>query len=330
MSRHLLLIAAGVVALNAQTPVEGPSLGFVFDAPGQALRPILGIPGAAVFGDAMQPSAAIGSASLSMRHTVAVVNDGAWKAVTLAGSGAGNVVVLPDGLPASAQVTVSETGTAAAFYDATNGALALVTGIPSSMAVVPVSLDPLPGAITALAIGDDGALLLSSAVAGGGETLFWIGADGSVRQLASLQATASIVLWNQDGNALVTDRGGNQVWQIQAPGGNAAITLLASDADGVASPAGAALSPDGQQLWIANAGNRAVLGINIGTRASVSLPCGFDLTGMLPLADSLSFRLNDVNSGAVWILDTAPGAGPRVVFIPGIQRAATTTQEAAQ
>jgi hypothetical protein len=321
MSKILLLGVAAVVALNAQTaPVGGPSLGFVFDAKQQALRPVLGIPGAALFGDPLSAPSPVVSATLSLRQNAAVVNDGAWKAITLAPSGVTNTALLPDGLPASAKVAVSETGQAAAFYDPAGSALTVVTGIAaSSIAANGVAIDSLPGAITRFAIGDDGSLLLSSSIAGGGEALFWIGTDGTALQLASLQKTASILLWNAGKSAVVTDRAGNQIWGIQNPGASAAITLLASDADGVSSPAGAALSQDGKQVWIANAGSQNVLGIDLGTRATVSLGCGFDLTTLLPTADGFSFRLNHPGNGPLWILDTAPGSGPRVVFVPAVQ-----------
>jgi hypothetical protein len=329
MSRLLLLIAAGAIVLGAQTPVGGPSLGFIFDVRGQALRPILGIPGASSFGDPIQTPAPLSSGAISLRQNVAIVNDGAWKAVGITAAAPGTVV-LPDGLPVSARVTVSESGAAAAFYDADNSALSVVTGIASSsMAANSVSLDALPGAITALATSDDGSLLLSASVPDGGETLFWIGQDGSMRQLASLQSTASIRLWNHGAHALVVDRGANQVWKIQDPGGNAAITLLASDADGVAGPTGAALSAHGKQLWIANAGAHTVLGLDTTSRATVTLNCGFDLTVLLPMADGQTFRLNELDSGPLWLLDATPGADPRIVFVPAVP-AATTPEEAAQ
>jgi hypothetical protein len=326
MLRVIYLIASGAVLLAAQTPVGGPSLGYVFDTPGQVLRPILGIPGASIFGDPVN-SAPLSVAGVSLRQNVAIVNDGAWKAIglTTAASGA---TVLPDGL-AGALAAVSENGTAAAFYDAASSALSVVTGIASpSMAANPVALDSLPGAITAMAVSDDGSLLASSSLSGGGESLMWIGADGSVRQLASLQSTAAILVWNHGGNALVTDRAANQILQIQNPGGNAAIALLASDADGVSTPAGAALSADGKRLWIANAGAQSVLGIDLNSRTTVTLNCAFDITALVPLAGGASFRLNDLKNGPLWILDPTPGA-ERVVFVPPAQ-SATANQEAAQ
>jgi hypothetical protein len=327
MSRTLLLIAAGALALGAQTPVGGPSLGFVFDARGQALRPILGIAGASRLGDAMQSPAPLSKAAFSLQQNVAIVNDGAWKAVGLTAS-ASDPVVLPDGLTAGSRLVVSATGTAAAFYDSDNNALTVVTGIGSdSMASNAVALDSLPGPITAMAAGDDGALLVSASAGDGTESLIWIGSDGSTRQLASLQKTAALLLWNKGANALAVDRGANQVWNIQDPGGNAAVTLVASDADGVSSPAGAVLSADGKQLWVAN-GNRTLLGVDITTRSSVSLTCGFDLTTILPTTDGAVFRLNDLDSGPLWMLDTTPGADPHLVFVPGLPPVATDEEDA--
>ncbi len=342
MSRLLLLIAGGAILLGAQTPVGGPSFGFIFDASSRALRPILGIPGASIFGDPV-PSGPLTTAALSLRQSVAIVNDGAWKALGLT-EAASTTTVLPDGLPASARVEVSENGTAAAFYDKDHRVLSVVAGIGTpSMAARSIDLTALPGGIAVVAAADDGSLLVSASVPAGGEALVWMGQDGSTRQLASLQATASILLWNQGASALVVDRAANQIWKIQDPGGNAAITLLASDADGVSGPVGAALSADGNQLWIANAGTGAVLGIDLNSRAGVSLSCGFDLKALLPMADSHVFSLNQAGnlnqpgrlnraasltdasglrragSGPLWILDTTPGADPRVVFVPALQ-----------
>ena len=320
MHKLLFLFAAALGALDAQpSALGGPSLGVVFDTRGQALRPILGIPGAALFGDPLTQASPLSSATVSMRQNIAVVNDGAWKAVPLSSSGVSNTVVLPNGIATNAKVAVSETGASAAFYDSANNALTVVTGIPASLAWGLAGLDSLPGPITRFAVADDGSLLLASSIPGGGEALFWIGQDGSTRQLATLQHTSAILLWNSGASALVTDRGANQIWTIQNPGSNAAITLAASDADGVSGPAGAALSADGKQLWIANTGNRNLLGIDLATRASVTLDCGFDLTALLPMADGTSFRLNHLGKGPLWLLDTAPGAGPRIVFIPAIK-----------
>jgi len=333
MFRTLLLMAAGAGVLGAQTPVGGPSLGFVFDAHGQTLRPVLGTAGASLLGDPLNASAPLSRASISLRQNVAIGNDGGWKAFSLTPTGPSasglGPVVLPDGLAAGARLAVSENGTAAAFYDADNSVLSVVTGITSSsMAASSVSLAALPGAITSLAVSDDGALLLSASVADGGESLVWIGQDGSMRQLASLQASASIVLWNKGANALVVDRAANQVWKIQDPGNNAALTLLASDADGVNGPTGASLTSDGKRLWIANAGARNVLGIDTATRETVALNCAFDLTAVAPMADGQSFRLNELDNGPLWILDSAPGTDPRVVFVPALQSVTATAEEA--
>jgi hypothetical protein len=327
MSRILLLIAAGASLLSAQpsSNAGGPSLGFVFDSRGQALRPILGIPGASLFGDPLALPNSISSAAIADKQTVAIMNDGAWKALTLS---SGSATVLPDGLPATARVAVSENGAAAAFYDSDNNALSVVTGIPASPALNAVSLAALPGNISAFAVADDGSLLLSSPLSGGGESLFWIGAGGGVQQLASLQATASIRVWNQGANALVVDRAANQVWQLQNPGNNAAITLAASASDGVSGPSGAAFSSDGR-LWVANAGTRNLLGIDMNTRATVSLACSFEPKFVAPTGDGQTFRLNHGADGPLWLLDATPGADPRVVFVPALPTP-TANVEAAQ
>lgn len=329
MFKTSLLIFGGTLFLNvlvslpvnAQTALTGPALGFIFDPHGQALRPIQGIPGAALFGDPVGFSSPVASAAVSLHHTVAIVDNGSWQVMLVNSSGV-TTVGLPDGLPDNAQVVLSETGDAAAFYDTGNAALTVVTGILTSNFVIsPVSLDSLPGAVTHFAPADDGSVLLTASVAGSGESLVWLGHDGSVNQLANLQKTASLLVWNHGASALVVDHDANQIWKLQNPGGTAALALAASSGDGVAGPTGAALSADGRLLWIANTDAHSVLGVDLTSRATQSIACSVDPAAMLPLADGQTYRLNDLDNGPVWVLDTAPGSGPRVVFIPAIPAA---------
>ena len=90
----------------------------------------------------------------------------------------------------------------------------------------------------------------------------------------------------------------------------------------------AALSSGGNFLRIANELKQNVLGIDLGSHASVSRAVGFHLTTMVPMGGHSSFRLNHLRKGPVWILDTAPGSGPRAVFIPASQPADADTEVA--
>jgi DNA-binding beta-propeller fold protein YncE len=323
MLRLTLLTAAGAILLAAQTPVGGPSLGFIFDAKGHAIRQIRGIPGASVLGD---PLAAASAAALSMKQNIAIINDDGWKTLDLA---TGNTSALPDGLSASARVSASESGTAAAFYDADAATLTVVTGVGT--AELAAHAVALPGAITALATADDGALLLAVTVDDSSEALYWVGADGSARQLATLQSTASLLLTSRGATAIVSDRAANKIWKIQDPGSNAAVTLVASDADGVSTPVGAALSADGKRLWIANSGAHNLLAVDLATRTASALDSPSDLSTLAPLPDGQTFLLNELGTGPLWLLDAAPAADARIVFVPALPSAsASDTGEDAQ
>ena len=321
MLRLLLLTVAGAWALGAQAPVGGPSLGFVFDARGQALRPIRGIPGASIFGDPLQLPAPVTTGVLSLKQNFAIINDGAWEALSLAS--ASDPVPLPDRIPAAARVSVSDDGQAAAFYDADGGTLTVATGAGyASLRSV-----PLPGAISAFAVASGGGLLLTTTSPDSGEALLWIDSDGNSRQLATLQKTASILLTNNGATAIVTDSGANQIWRVQDPGGNAALTPLASDSDGVSGPVAAALTADGNGLWIANAGAHQLLGINLTDRTTATIDCAFDLTGLVPMPDGVTYRLNEVGAGPLWLLDASRDNGPRLVFVPALVPPPTSTSE---
>ena len=291
----------------AAAQVAGPSLGLIFDAQNSTLRPITGIPGAAMFGDSLALTNPLTSAVISARQNAAIVNDGAWKIVTLARDGSFTMTALPSNLAANAQAAISESGASAAFYVPGDTVINVVT----NGSLTPINV---PGALTHFAVREDGAVLASAVSADGSEGLYWL---NSGQRILTMGQTSAIVVTSS--YALVADAGANQIWKIQDAGNS----LLASATDGLSSPTAAALTADGRALWFLNAGAASLTGIDLTTRAQLSLACNCQPSALAPLAGGMAFRLTDLASGPVWLLDAADPA--RLVFIP-----APVSQEAAQ
>jgi hypothetical protein len=177
VSRILVLTAAGAAFLAAQQGrLAGPLAGYVFDRQSQALRPILGIPGASTMGDPINIGFAVADAYVAPRQDAAVVvsTDGSLHIFRLdAGVATEHQVAGLAGTPQ--RVAFSPSGTAAALYAA--GQLQVILGLPGAPALAatfPITLagaaassggpgQPHPRGTPAasLAISDDGAYLLT-------------------------------------------------------------------------------------------------------------------------------------------------------------------------
>jgi DNA-binding beta-propeller fold protein YncE len=311
-----MLAAAPLLAQQGQ--VAGPVSGYVFDRGAHVLRPVLGIAGAAVLGDAvdfgMQPTAAYVAPRLDSAFVVASGSVHLFKL----GSGAPAEVPLNGigGVPEG--VAFSPSGTAAALFAA--GRVQLVSGLPGAPAlagvvdtranqqVSAISVRPHPYRLMATevyAVSDDGTLLLVSS-------------EGSVRLFQS--AGSEQALMDSAGAALVAFAPGGHDVVVASPTGQGLVVVrdaagaaqqqpVAAAAD-IASANGVAFSADGSKVYVArSSGGVAVFDVAAKTRTDITCDCvPFGLTPMGSL-----YRLNDLGTGPLWVLDPA---GNRIVFVP--------------
>ena len=134
------LIGAGLAAAQQ---VQGPVMGFVVDGDGHRIRPILGVPGAAVVGAALDTGGPLTVEAVSPAGNYAMVRGGSDHnlAVWTPGGGVQALTGLP---PAAYRVALSPEGTAAAFYSAADNRLRVISGLPaapSSVSEIPLSAD---------------------------------------------------------------------------------------------------------------------------------------------------------------------------------------------
>jgi len=320
--RHIatLLGLAVPLLLAQQGSIAGPISGYVFDRTAHVLRPVLGIAGAAVLGDGVNFGLAVASVYVSPRQDSAVVVgvDRSLHLFRLNSGTAAEVAVnglagLPEG------VAFSPSGTAAAIYAA--GRVQLVAGLPDGPAlggVLDARADQDPSALTVrphpyrlmatemFAVSDDGKLLLVASDGGvrvlraaGGEQTLMDGAGGALVAFAAGGHDCAVALPNGAGLVVVRDVGGAATQQPVAP---------AAD---IASADGIAFSADAKKLYVArSSGGVAVFDVASRSRTDVTCDCvPFGLTPMGNL-----FRLNELGSGPLWLLD--PTGQGRIVFVP--------------
>ncbi len=128
--RGCLFLAAASIAV-AQGSISGPLLGFTFDAAGQSLHRVEGIPGSAVIGESLDLGFPVAKALISPGQDYALVIS-ASGVVNFLKLGKSDVTVQAVGAlpPGPDQVVLSANARAAAFVYGSS--IQILTGLPDS------------------------------------------------------------------------------------------------------------------------------------------------------------------------------------------------------
>jgi len=280
----------------------------MFDRNLGKLRPVRGILGSATIGAPMESSLTISQVfPLGSRHAIASTN-GNSELVVLTLDAAQSTTAMP-GIPANpTRGAGSQQGPAAALYYAEAQEVRIVTGLPQepSQAAI-VHLDK---PVTQMGVNNDGTILVFAVTEGEGQAIYsWTASSGGARFLTSAISVSSIAI-SRNSDAIVSDRGANEVFAIWDVAGGAVRRLLAGIEDGVLNPVGVGLSSN--RTYVANAGSVLVLDPN--GRVLKKHPCNCTISGVYPFRD-LVFRLTDGIAQTSYLLD-ATSADERILFVP--------------
>jgi hypothetical protein len=315
---YLLLLAAGMLAapLNAQQgKLAGPLAGYVFDSGAQALRPVLGIPGASIFGPALSLPFAAASVTVSPRldSAVAVAADGSLHILRL---DAGTVaeLIYNSALGTAQRVAFSPNGTAAALISGNRAEI--VTGLPDAPQLSG-TLDLGSSRPERFAVSDDGAYLLAAAPG----TVRLLSPAGSARTLVAGVRNALVAFAPGSHDAAILTPAGGLALVRDVAGTNAQQVLAATD-DAFSAPAGVAFSADAKSVLVASSSGM-VANFDIADGARSAWTCGCTPTDLARMGNT--FRLNEAVGGPLWLLDTL-AESPRMVFVPAPVTSAQATQ----
>jgi WD40 repeat protein len=300
------LLALSTTLPAQQASVGGvPAMGYVLDPSAHALRPIWGIPRAALAGEPIEAGFAIQSAVVSSNassggsYALAVAGDGTLRLLTL--SGPLSSVVVPVVGRAEALVR-SPRGTAAAVL--AENWIGFISGFnagSSQVAGVPINAAPVQASVS-----DDGAYLIAVLPDG---SLEMFGRDGTQVPL-SPPAPMSMVAFrpgNTDALAVSVD---NRVWLVQ----QTSFAQIAGPDDGVSSSVGLGFLPDGNTALIAGASG-TILTINVQSGAKSPVVCACAPSRLEPMAASGVFRLTATLGQPQYMFD---GATQKPFFVPAV------------
>jgi hypothetical protein len=310
----LLLILAAASEIGAGQTAAGPVSGAVFDRQSQVLRRVLGFPGAATLGPAIE-TRLLNDAAVAPGGTWALVfgADGETAAVvrdllrTPAATDLGEV-------PAGARVLFSERGDAALLVSAGGSRVQWVTGLPDIPAVGPViELGAQTGGLLPIAIGNGGHHLILSDGADGRQTLYWTPADRiELHSIGQFVHVSAICLSADDRDAAVADDGANEFVVLRDVYDTAARITLARAIDGVDRPVGAGF--EGDHVFVANAASASVL---VFDRQTLNVTYALQAPAAPVRSERIGkdlFLLTNTGLPSVYVLDLS--AEPRIIFIP--------------
>ncbi|MGD0049792.1 MAG: hypothetical protein ABSE42_22590 [Bryobacteraceae bacterium] len=317
----VLAVGLAFAGNSTATGLSGPRLGLVFDRAAEDLRPISGIPGAAVTGDPLSVGFLISRAEISPAQDAALVVKARGSAVALVRASGGDWVTASlDGVqPGPDSMAFSPGGSAAALYYAGSRVL-ILTGLAAAPAIAgDLDVSTLPSPVTAMAINDTGSFALVAAGQAGSVSLYRIAMNSAPSLVASFRSVSSVRLFNAGRQALVTDTLASTVYQVADPAGAAVTQVVASENDGIEGLVAADTDAAGQRVFAA-VGSGTIFIFDLSGGPPTTIDCACTPTGLFRLAGSAAFRLTELSGGPMRVLDASNA--PRMVTVPPPAQAA--------
>mgnify|MGYP005835283549 CR=1 FL=1 len=310
----LVLVAACLVPAGAQDGrVAGPSLGYSVELSG--VRPVAGIPGAALRGAAIDLGGDVSAAAASNAAGYVLAAAGDEGRVVLFTASA---VALPGAMAAPDRIAVSPLGRAAVLYSSHRAALQVITGLPESPVVKPAVA--LPWKPDALAVSDRGAVLAA--------------ADGALWSVGGVSAPASYNLPGRIASAgAAFPRSPSRAAPVLVQAGDFSAISFFPDRDDAAFSdgasiwvrRGASITPLGEVAgavavraeteFVFAAAGQSVIRFELSTGARTETACDFAPTALDPMGAPNVFRLNDAADAPLYLYE-GNRLEPRVVFVP--------------
>jgi hypothetical protein len=299
--KNVFWLAAAMASLAAQTSVTGPELGMVYDTRVGGLRSIRGIPASAVLAQPVPADLEFAVASAQDGFALGVER-GTGATVIVSASGR---LALTETRTGAARIALGPRGRTAAIYFGGSLTVQVVAGLPSAPRVMrELELEAKP---SALAVSDDGELLLATLERDGEDSLLLFAPGMPPTVLLHGSRLAALEFLPESRDALAA--GAEAVWLVRD--GN--VSPLLDRRDGVTDPVGVGASGDGLRVIVAMRGGQVLLRDLAGGSPTV-LSCNCEPTGLARLRGNAVFRLTDPASGTVWLLD-GDAAEAHIVFV---------------
>jgi WD40 repeat protein len=301
MIKRAALTLTAASALYAQSTVQGPTVGWIYDAEGTSLRAVLGVPGSSTLGPKVDHGVALRRAAVSPRGNVAIASagdDGRMLAFDLRRGGELAVPNLP---PSADDVVFSPNGSAAlVIYRSASKVVVLPGFAQSGTTSREIAFgSEMPDTF---AISDDAKLILAA----GTEQVQALDSEGNRWNLNFPSVARSIAFLADSHNALIADARG--LWLVNDASANAATRLIW---EGNAAQALPLL--DRKAAFVLTE-NQKLVAVNLESGASRDVECSCEPLALARMSESV-IRVNRLSDGPLWLVEWN-GEEPRAVFVP--------------
>jgi len=307
-----LILASFLPFAAAQSTIATPALGYAFDADLRAIRPVRGIPGAAILGEPLHTRFAPASAAISpaQDYAIALSPEEGPRLISWNGERA-SVIPLDGAAEGAGRVVFSPAGSAAILYHSNSGRMQAVIGLPDAPVLREIQPAGSPTA-GAFAIADDATVALARP-----DGVVAIGPDLSSSPLP-LPGTVAALAFRRATHDLVAVTGSGDLYWAKNVNGNLEVRQVYSGDSQTGSPVAVQFSPDGFAVFAANAAG-VIATIDLTTGSIASLSCQCTPTGLQPFGRASLFRITDISDRPLLLFDGTP-ARNRVWFVPAETR----------
>lgn len=306
MKKQVFLVSLFFVLLSvpAWAQLTGPTMGYIFDTSSLTIRPIRGIPGASLMGQAIPLDVKIRNAVFSRDNDYAIAATDAGEVMIIRGlSETPTTLVVPDIRTDGHVLALSPDGLYAAVYNSEQGRVDVVGGLPLNPSLRnEVDVTSLgQQALTALAVNRTGMVL--AAFSDGASGTLYSFAGASIRMIAAVGSVSGLRFEAAGDDAALVDRTLNQVLLIQNSSTAATPILIANGDDGIADPTGIFLSRDGKSAYVANSGAGTVTVISLAGGASRLVSCNCELSKVQEFQNDSVFAITDNTTQPIVVFD---------------------------
>ena len=294
--------------------MQAPLLGFVYGAERSELRPILGIPGASLFGGPISLPAGVTGVYFAPHQNYALLAHrvvGSIDLITFQGAEEASVTAICGAISQPDLITFSPSGSAAVLYSRRAGQIQVITGLPSAPQVARIiATGELPDALQLLAIADDGVTLLEGTSR---NAIYLLPAAGSPQLLYSAADLGGMVFAPRTADVVVFDRGAGTLFLLQEVSSASSYLALAEGMTGVSG--NAFLQVNGESAVLAGTNTSTVWQIDLESLEVQSTRLPVTAHTLQPLETPGKFLLFYKPDQPAWILDTSGESGT-VSFVP--------------
>jgi hypothetical protein len=314
---------SGATQARAQPPA-GPVLGYVWDAAGQSLRPVRGVPGASIVGSPVVSAAGQGiiSAASSNISGTALFLDAKGEVFQAALSGGALSKVAS--IPGATALMPSNSGSYA-LVTAKDGAgmssAAVISGLPKSPVVQNLSVAASQSGQSSIlggAASDTGTVVLAMGSEAGVSFVAFAGQGAGV-PLATAQGFGGVQFVPGSDELVFADGASGALSAVAHVNTKPTVSVL-SPAGGIAAPVALDITQNGRWVMAVNHSGNGLRADLSGATIPTKLHCGCAPTQVVAMnggASGSTLRLVTADGGPLWVVD-AGVVSPQVQFIPAI------------